>query len=286
MKVTRRRFLLALGAGAAACAGAGAYAVAVEPTWLRTYECDIPVRGLPAAFDGYRIAQLSDLHIGGGVPESQIREAVRRCVAADVDLVALTGDFVQGPRVEDSARIVGRALADLRAADGVFAVLGNHDAGVYASHHTPDRVSLATVRAALATANIRTLDNEAVTIARDSERMVLCGLGDLWSGDFHPDRLPPRVKGAPTLALSHNPDTAPELAERGIEVVLSGHTHGGQVSIPFIGPPRLPVRRKDLAAGLCRVGETVVYVNRGVGWLRRIRFGVRPEVSLLRLRPA
>jgi len=276
---------MALGAGAAACAGAGAYAVAVEPRWLKTYECDIPVKGLPTAFDGYLVAQLSDLHVGGGVPEIQLREAVRRCVEADPDLVALTGDFVQGHRVDESAAIVARVLADLRARDGVFAVLGNHDAGVYASHHRPDRTKLAAVRDALTRAGARTLENEAVEIARGEDRIQVCGLGDLWTGAFEPERLPARRDGVPAMALSHNPDTAPDLAARGVEVVLSGHTHGGQVSLPFVGPPRLPVRRRDLAAGLCRLGDTSVYVNRGVGWLRRIRFGVRPEVSLLRLRP-
>jgi len=87
----------------------------------------------------------------------------------------------------------------------------------------------------------------------------------------------------PTVALSHNPDTAPALARAGADLILSGHTHGGQVEIPFLGPPLLPVRRRAYYAGLYRVETARLYVNRGVGWLRRVRLFVRPEITFLTL---
>ena len=114
----------------------------------------------------------------------------------------------------------------------------------------------------------------------------LVGVGDLWTGPYVPSCLPPPTAGKPTIVLSHNPDTAPELAKRGADLILSGHTHGGQVSIPFLGPPILPVRLRQYAAGHYRLKTSQLYVNRGLGWLRRVRLFVRPEVTILRLKPA
>jgi predicted MPP superfamily phosphohydrolase len=192
---------------------------------------------------------------------------------------------------------VGEILAGLRAPDGVLAVLGNHDAGVFSrTRHRPDARRIDFLVGELGKAGARVLENEALVVSRGEDRMRVVGLGDLWCRRFEPRRVLPAEPRLPTVALSHNPDTAPELSRLGCDLILSGHTHGGQVSIPLIGPPMLPVRRKDLAAGLHRLGEdpdapdeeapAYVYVNRGVGWLRRIRFRVRPEVTVLRLRPA
>jgi predicted MPP superfamily phosphohydrolase len=296
VKITRRRFLTALGIGAAGCVGSGAYAVWVEPTWLKTHEVEIPVEGLPEAFDGYVIGQLSDLHVGGGVPESLLREAVRRVVEAKPDLVALTGDYVQGPNTTESARIAGEILSDLDARDGVLAVTGNHDGAVYSRRMTVDPERLAIVTRALERAGARVLENEAVTVARGSARLRIAGFGDLWCDRFRARPTAEPVPGVTTIALSHNPDTAPALSRLGVALILCGHTHGGQVRVPLFGPPMLPVARRDLAAGLCRLGDgssdsesgedgrARVYVNRGVGWLRRIRFGVRPEVTVITLR--
>jgi predicted MPP superfamily phosphohydrolase len=285
VRITRRRFLAVLAGGGLLAGGSAAYAVAVEPTWLRTVEVDIPIPRLDPAFDGYTIAQLSDLHVGGGASEDYLRSAAARATAAGPDLVALTGDYVQGPRASESANVVERVVGDLSAPDGVLAVFGNHDAGVYdPSRHHPDPDRLDRVADALRRGGARVLVNESVEVRRGEARLRLVGLGDLWIGDYAPACVVEAGEDAPRIALTHNPDTALGLARLGCDLILCGHTHGGQVSIPFFGPPLLPVEHRELAAGLCRVGKTPVYVNRGVGWLRRIRFGVRPEVTVIRLR--
>ena len=280
VRITRRRLLAAAGAG---LLGGGIYAFGIEPRWLRTWHVEVPVRGLGAGLDGYRIAQMSDFHVGAGVPPAHVADAVARALAFEPDLVALTGDFVHRGAGGGSAEEAARLLAPLRARDGVVAVMGNHDADVYASDgFHADRVSLRRVKGALGDAGIRVLENERISVARGGAAMHVVGLGDLWTGLF--DRFAARPDGAPTVVLSHNPDTAPDLAADGAGLVLSGHTHGGQVSVPFLG--LLTAAVVPLCAETFRLGGTRLYVNRGVGWLRRVRLFVRPEVTLLTLRPA
>jgi predicted MPP superfamily phosphohydrolase len=139
------------------------------------------------------------------------------------------------------------------------------------------------VAGALREAGITVLFNDRFRLARSGARLDVAGFGDLWSDAFEPQAVPVETT---TVALSHNPDTAPALARRGVHLVLSGHTHGGQVWIPGIGAPILPVRHREFVAGHYPVGEGQLYVNRGLGWLRRVRLFTRPEVTVLRLRPA
>ncbi|MGH7162735.1 MAG: metallophosphoesterase [Planctomycetota bacterium] len=286
MKLTRRRFLRLLGGGAAVAAGGASYALLWEPVWLRTARLDLPVPGLDAAFDGYTVAQLSDLHVGCGVPDSLLEEAAAAANAALPDLAVVTGDLVHRGGTPQQVERAAAVLSGLRARDGVVAVLGNHDCGVYARTMRARRGTADRLAGALSAAGIRLLRNEAEAIRRGRARLRVAGLGDLWSGEFDPDSARVRDPSCPTLVLSHNPDTAPGLARRGAELVLSGHTHGGQVRLPFLGAPILPVIHREYAAGLYEVGATRLYVNSGIGWLRRVRFGVRPEVTVLRLRAA
>lgn len=279
----RRGFLRFCGSGAAVTCLGGIYALGIEPVWLQTVRRDVVLPGLDPAFDGYTIAQLSDLHVGCGVPGRLLRDAVARVNRARPDLVALTGDFVHRGARGDLAERAGEVLAPLAASDGVLAVLGNHDAGCYGGRRVADQASMRQVAGALREGGVRVLDNERVRITRAGARLDVAGFGDLWSDAFTPWAVP--VDGV-TIALSHNPDTAPELAGRGMSLVLAGHTHGGQVWIPGIGAPILPVRHKEFVAGHYPVGDGQLYVNRGLGWLRRVRLFTRPEVTVLTLRPA
>ena len=283
--ITRRRLLKVMAGGAAACSVGAAYAFGIEPTWLRTVEQEVRVRGLDPAFQGYSIGQLSDLHVGAGVPLPYLRGAVQRLNAAAPDVIAVTGDIVhEGGSVEE-ARTAAGVLAGLRAPDGVYAVLGNHDLGVFSRHEREQPGTRAQIVDALHAVGIRVLENEEKILSRGTARLRLIGLDDYWAGRHDPDAVGQPSPGAPRVVLCHNPDAAPHLAERDVDLLLSGHTHGGQVSIPFLGPPILPVENREYVAGLYRLGETDLYVNRGVGWLRRVRLFVRPEVTLLRLQP-
>ena len=284
MAVLTRRNFLALAGGAAACGvGGGVYCFGIEPVWLRTIEIDLRLRGLPAGFDGYTLAQLSDFHVGSGVPRWLVEDAVERANASSPDLVCLTGDFVHRGR-NDQAREVAAPLGDLVARDGVLAVLGNHDAGVYRPGPEVGRARTKAVADQLEAKEVSVLHNERTTVERGGSRLDVTGFGDPWSGHFEAR---PAADGVVSVALCHNPDAAPELGALGYDAILSGHTHGGQVSIPFLGPPILPVRIRTRYAGLYDdLDGPLLYVNRGVGWLRRVRLFVRPEVTILRLKRA
>jgi predicted MPP superfamily phosphohydrolase len=194
----------------------------------------------------------------------------------------VTGDILDhggGPAPLDDAVAL---LARLESKDPALAVLGNHDTGCFAAGDAADERAASRMRGALAEAGVALLSNEARVIEQEGARLAVAGYGDLWSGLFRGGeaRAP---DGACTVALSHNPDTAPELARRGCNLVLSGHTHGGQVTLPLFGPPYVPVRT-PYVHGPYRVGPAKLYVNAGLGCSRRIRFGARPELTLLTLR--
>ena len=278
MGLSRRGFLrLACGAGAASLL-AGGYVVGIEPTWLRVVRHECRLAGLDARLDGLRLVQLSDLHVGAGVPLDFLREAVDDALALDPDAIVVTGDFVHRGGDEQALRDLADVAGRLHAPLGVYGVLGNHDCGFYGRGRVESTDSMAQVRGTLAESGMQVLTNQAVTL---DGNLRLVGYGDLWAQEFHPESI---ALDSPTVALSHNPDTAPALAEQGADLVLCGHTHGGQVRIPFLGPPILPVERREYSAGPYDVGATRLYVNRGVGWLRRVRLFVRPEVTLHVLR--
>jgi len=279
MKLTRRRFLGLIGAGVAA---GGIYSVGIEPAWLRTVRVEVPLAGLPSAFDGYTIAQLSDLHVGSAVPAGFLERAVKEANAAGPDLAVVTGDVVDAGGREGVAEQAAGILERLSAHDGVCAVLGNHDTGAFHEGMTPDGAGARRLVGLLEDVGLRVLRNETTSVERGRERLRLVGCGDLWSGHFDPPRV--ATGDAPTVVLSHNPDTAPELARRGAGLILSGHTHGGQVRFPLLGPPYVPVRHKEFLAGPYRVGDAHLYVNPGLGYTYRVRFGARPEVTVLVLR--
>ncbi len=260
------------------------YAYQVEPLWLEINHHDIVIADLPPAFDGYRIAHLSDLHVGRQLPQRYLEEAIEATLALAPDLIALTGDFIhKGYRhVAQAAQAVGR----LRAPDGLFAVLGNHDFSVrnalgyrrYAGLHLA-------VAEALSHQGVVVLRNRTHWLQRGDARLPLCGLDDLWSRECDPVRTFAGVPAEhPRIVLAHNPQTIHLLQDHRWDLLLSGHTHGGQIDWPGLGRITLGKKARQLAAGLYSHQGAWVYVNKGVGFGFRFRFGVRPEIALLTLR--
>jgi hypothetical protein len=261
----------ALGAGAL-----GAYAFFVEPRWLEVTRPRIHVRGLHPALEGLRIALLTDMHAGEGTPLSLIRRACRTAMAERPDLVALTGDFAADGS-GDFGRVLG-AMACLDAPLGVYAVPGNHDyiVGIDTWH-----------RQVRAHPRIVDLTNAAVTREVGGARLCVAGVDDYSMGAPRMDILPAPEERDFTLLLAHDPDQA-ERARRvcdRVDLVVSGHTHGGQVRLPWIGALRNPAEREDLyEEGLRRRPWTQVYTSRGVGTVHLpVRFLCRPEVAVLEL---
>src|SRR5262249_16645517 len=260
------------------------YGYRVEPTWLELNRCEIPLPGLPPAFVGLKIAQLSDFHASRQVTPAYLKEAVDLAQSQNPDVIVLTGDFVH-KGYKHVTRVAG-TLARLRAAHGVYAVLGNHDFSVRnALGFRRYRHLHRAVAHALTARGIQVLHNETVTLAREDTSLHLIGVEDFGSrtGDLDVAfaGLGPSV---PVVMLAHHPRTIERLQGRRCDLVLSGHTHGGQVNWPGLGRPAALSRKgRRFVAGLYRHGDTCLYVNKGVGFGFRFRFGVRPAVAVLTL---
>jgi hypothetical protein len=278
MRVSRRRFLrwtlVGVGATGLGCLGGPAYAALIEPRWLTLERVEVGLAGLPAHLDGLRIGLLSDLHHGPLVPTEQVERAVALLQSQAPDLICLTGDYVSGSA--DFAPSCAAELGRLDAPHGVYACLGNHD------HWTdPEQVA-----SALESQGIQVLRNRAVEATAG---LWVAGVDDVWERQADLEtalaEVPP---SAPAILLAHEPDFADEVAADGrVALQLSGHSHGGQVRLPIIGPPILPYLGRKYPAGLHRIGPMQLYVSRGIGVISPpVRFRCRPEVSVLELRSA
>jgi predicted MPP superfamily phosphohydrolase len=260
------------------------YGYRVEPTWLELNRLAVPVAGLPKPFAGVRIAHLTDLHGGHHLPSDYLDEAVDLALAEAPDVIVLTGDFIhKGYRHVDR---VAATLRRLEAPLGVFAVLGNHDFSVRnALGIRRHRKLHQAIADALSANGLRVLRNECVRLKRGDASILLAGLDDLWSRECDPHRaLGGLCPETPRVVLAHNPQTIHLLESHRCDLMLSGHTHGGQVNWPGLGRFTLGRRSKRFAAGLYRHERSHVYVNKGIGWGSfRFRFNVRPEVALLTL---
>ena len=276
--LTRRKFLTTLGL---AVAGSGLYVRVIEPRWLTIGRHTVKL-GLKDSGPPLKILHLSDLHASRVVSLSFIGEAVQLGLSLKPDLICLTGDFItRGYKALDGYAEVLKPLADSTPA---FACLGNHDGGVCAArrhgHADTNRV-----REVLAKAGVTLLHNAAKTIRIRDRDLTLVGLGDLWAGELQPMIAfgSHEPKAEATIVLSHNPDSKEALKPYHWDLMLCGHTHGGQVKLPFIGAPIVSIRDRRFAEGLRRWDDRWIYVTRGVGNLHGIRFNCPPEVSLLTL---
>jgi uncharacterized protein len=261
------------------------YARRVEPTWLELTRHEVFVTGLPSSFAGLRVVQLSDFHCSRLVTPSYLAEAVDLAQAQNPDLVALTGDFIHKgfKYVHHVAQVLGR----LKAPEGVFAVLGNHDFSVRNALGIRRHPRLhQAVSDALSVHGIRVLRNETVRFSRGGQAVHLTGLEDLWSKVCDVEQAYAGSNDEePRLVLAHNPRTIEHLGNRRCDLMLSGHTHGGQINLPRLGRVTLSRKARRFAAGMYQVDERALYVNKGVGFGFRLRYNVRPEVAVLTLQP-
>lgn len=267
--------------------GLGVDAVFFAPQRLAVRDYVVPIRDLPADLDGLGIVQISDTHYGPFMPLDYLKRMVQIANALRPDLVLLTGDYAQStPRsVEPGIGI----FADLRAPLGAVAVLGNHDhwEGAPACRDMFRRLGVPMVensRVFLTAAGLRPCP------PKGADALCIAGVGDLWCGDVDPVGALDGVPGAmPRLLLSHNPDVAEMLPGRlRVDLMLSGHTHGGQIRLPVLGTPQVPSRYgQRYAGGLCQGPQCPVLVSRGVGMGGiPVRFQVPPEISRITLRRA
>jgi uncharacterized protein len=272
--MNRRRFLKrAAGVAIGTPCALGGYAL-VEARWCRIVRVQLPLPGLARAFSGTTVAFVSDTHHGPYVPRAYIRQVVELTNALRPDIIALGGDYVSKDPIFIAPGI--HELGRLDAPLGRYAVLGNHDHWQGADE----------TREALARSRIRDLTNDGVWIERGNSRLRVCGVDDLWAG--YPDlsmALGDAAVGDATLLLSHNPDYAETIGDPRVGLVLSGHTHGGQVVLPFCGVSWAPTKYgAKYLGGLAQAPLCRVFVSRGAGTSGPpIRFACRPEIILITL---
>jgi len=275
-RFTRRKFLAAV---ALTTVGGGVYTRVIEPQWLTVGRHTVKL-GLTGDGPPVKILHLSDLHVSHVVHLNFIRRAVQLGLELKPDLICLTGDFItHGYKSLDG---YSEVLKPLAASTPTFACLGNHDGGLWAARRR-GYPNTNRVRHVLTAAGVTLLHNATKVIRIRERDLTLVGLGDVWAGESQPMIAfkSPRAETDATVVLSHNPDTKKALKAYPWDLLLCGHTHGGQVKLPFFGPLILPIHDRRFAEGLQRWDDRWLYVTRGVGNLLGIRFNCPPEVSLL-----
>jgi predicted MPP superfamily phosphohydrolase len=282
--VSRRSFLRG-----ALCSvgGLALYAGEFERHWLEVVKKDIGLRGLSAEFDGLTIAQLSDIHLDEFTEPFLLQEAIDAINQAKPDMVLLTGDYVTAQVLPqkltvDAAWQCSKLLSSLQC-NQRYAIFGNHDIFAGEEH----------VGEALKYHGMTVLRNEYVPIERGASRIWLSGLDDPCEGQPDADlAIPARIRNQanePVILMCHAPDYVDQLrmhpAGQAVSLVLSGHTHGGQIQLPVIGALWLPPGGRKYVQGLFQLGTTQLYVNRGIGSVGApFRFNCRPEITVFTLR--
>jgi predicted MPP superfamily phosphohydrolase len=259
------------------------YPLFIEAAWLETTVTRIRIRGLTRPV---RVLHLSDLHLGMKPSLEQLEQLAKKAVTHRPDLICLTGDYVDTPKVLDRAPL-DRVIAILARAAPVYAIMGNHDGGAWLAEHGQPYPTHDRVRQSLERGGAIVLHNRWEQAKVAGQDLVLVGVGDLWSDETDAvaayRNLP---AGPPVILLAHNPDSKDAaLAFARWDLMLAGHTHGNQVNLPFYDEPWATVRDHRFISGLHQWEGHQLYVNRGVGGAWGVRFRSRPEISILELVP-
>lgn len=274
-KITRRQFLKKISwVVGASTVGAGAYSLAVEPRWFEVRQIEIGLSRLPAAFDGMKLVQFSDAHIGFHFSPEDLETVVQYINELQANVVCFTGDLLDDrsgiPYLPKATDI----LSQIKAPLGKWAVLGNHDywAGIQPIH------------GALSDSGFQLLKNQHSVIKKGRDFIYMIGLDDVLEGEANLELATEKIpQGAWKILLVHEPDFADHLSSP-VDLQLSGHSHGGQILLPFGSPLITPPMGRKYPTGLYRVNDTILYTNRGLGTtILPFRFWCRPEITLITL---
>ncbi|NOZ85991.1 MAG: metallophosphoesterase [Deltaproteobacteria bacterium] len=251
------------------------------PKLPRVVQVSVPIPGLPSTLDKTRLVHLSDIHYCRELGPGFLQQAITRTMSLSPGFIAITGDMLH--RDMEPIQELGQVLSKIAKRIDTYAVLGNHDLQVDPLCSRLPRV--------LKQAGIKLLINESVGVKINGSRLYIVGIDDLWEGDADIQKALGCVpKGSPYILLSHNPDIVDmlETVENKPLLVLSGHTHGGQISLPVLGPPMVPsIAGKRRCHGLIREKHTWLHITSGIGMVEPlVRFRVDPEISLLTLEKA
>ena len=291
----------------------------IEPSILRTTSIDLAINDLPDELVGRRIVQFSDLHLGTHVSNHFLRKLSRRLNALSPDLLLFTGDFMCYSKLNDPLRLKA-FLNSLSARYGCFATLGNHDYAQYAGINDEGRYGPientssplskgfqhllgikppptptssagpsiplhAELVSSLNDTPFCLLENQTEQIKIGQSFLNISGLGDLWAGNFDPAKAFHGYDDRyPGIICSHNPDTCPDLHDYPGDAILCGHTHGGQVNLPFLRKKFLGLKNKQYRRGRFQMGNKMLYINRGVGAVFKFRWFSAPELAVITLK--
>jgi len=257
------------------------YGAFIEPDSIEVVNIDIPLPRLPKNFSGYRIVQISDIHIGGWMNRERLSVVVRLVKEQKPDLILMTGDYVLGhswsAELDQAAIDFASEMSLLTAEYTVIGVMGNHD-------HWTDPFK---VRKMLSQCSVIELRNDVYPIERDGAHLYIAGVDDVYVGKQNLGQVVSQLPGdGAAILLAHEPDFVKETASYGkFDLQLSGHSHGGQVVLPFFGPPVLPHLGMNYPSGLYWVGSMWQYTNRGVGMTSPfVRLNCPPEITVITLR--
>ncbi|GGE67404.1 metallophosphoesterase [Priestia taiwanensis] len=258
------------------------YAKKVEPTLIQVREVGISIPTLPADLQGKRIVQFSDVHVGEYYSIEQLEEAVRIINKQEADFVMFTGDLIDHFGQYKEVKKLAPALAKVQAKLGKFAIYGNHDHGGGGSR---------AYKEIMKEAGFDLLINDKRNVAISSDTTInIVGLDDLLLGNMEIEKTLKPIRAEEfTIVLAHEPDVADKVKEYEVDLQLSGHSHGGQIQLPFIGPLVTPTYAEKYVDGLYTLGGAkqafYLYVNRGLGTTRLpFRFLCKPEITVLTLK--
>ena len=276
-RLSRRKFLTGT-----LVAGAGVLVDMrlLEPRWLRIHHVDVALPTGRTA-NPFRILHISDLHSSKDVPLSFIKKAIERGLEQNPDIVCITGDLISH-HIPDKHKYAD-CLRMLSAAAPCYACTGNHDGGDWVRPYG-GYADLTQIRSLLDQSNIELLFNASKRISVNGSAIELVGLGDYWANDAHPEQAFPKQENpsdACRLVLSHNPDSKMILNHYAWDLMLCGHTHGGQLVVPFYGTPFAPVSDHRYVHGLNPWKQRLIYTTSGIGNLHSMRANCRPEVAIL-----
>lgn len=251
------------------------YGTKIEPNWIEIVPIQLTIPHLDRAFEEFKIVQISDLHATKYMPESRLERIIRLVNQQQPDAIAITGDIVS-KNSHFSGEKLQQQLSKLYAKSGTVAVLGNHDLS--------QKINL--LKNTLSQSKIKNLDNQVYLIERSGQQLALAGIDDPYWGEADLKKTIAQLPSqAPAILLVHEPEYIEQSAQTHRFVLqLSGHSHGGQIKIPFLDPLVLPRGGKKYYAGLDRVEDTFIYTNRGLGMTNLpIRIASRPEITVFTL---
>jgi uncharacterized protein len=253
------------------------YAQGIEPRWFEIKTIDVQIAGLDPVFDGYKIVQLTDLHARSGVMDRQRLEQVARIAnQQQPDLIALTGDYITLYTDRAAEEMLTNAFGQLKAKDGAVAIMGNHERGQVGN--------VVPITNLLQHSNITLLNNAVHSINRSGHLLNIAGVDDVWMNMANlPVTIAQLPKTGTNILLAHEPDFGDIAAATNLfGLQLSGHSHGGQIALPFF-PKVTAMWAKKYINGLYKIGSMQLYVSRGVGTTGKIqaRFNCRPEIAVI-----